>query len=89
MAHAACMIGAIITGGDIEILDFPHEHLEVPLIHLRESGGMFYRNGSRMIVRGGAWYPQAVGLEEGRGDTEVGTIGRLCSGIAKVIHIHL
>jgi len=51
------MIGAIITGGDIEILDFPHEHLEVPLIHLRESGAMFYRNGNRMIVRGGACYP--------------------------------
>ena len=28
------------------------------------------------IVRGGAWYPQVVGLEEGRGDTEVGTVGR-------------
>ena len=28
------------------------------------------------IVRGGAWYPQAVGLEEGHGDTEVGTVGR-------------
>lgn len=28
------------------------------------------------IVRGGAWYPQAVGLEEGCGDTEVGTVGR-------------
>lgn len=51
------MIGAIITDGDIEIIDFPYEHLEVPLIHLRESGGMFYRNGSRMIVCGGACYP--------------------------------
>ncbi len=28
------------------------------------------------IVRGGAWYPQAVGLEEGCGDTAVGTVGR-------------
>lgn len=28
------------------------------------------------IVRGGAWYPQAVGLDEGQGDTEMGTIGR-------------
>jgi UDP-N-acetylglucosamine 1-carboxyvinyltransferase len=51
------MIGAIITGGDLEIIDFPYEHLEVPLIHLRESGGMFYRNGNRMIVRGGRCYP--------------------------------
>ena len=51
------MIGSIITGGDIEIIDFPYEHLEVPLIHLRESGGLFYRNGDRMIVRGGKCYP--------------------------------
>ena len=28
------------------------------------------------IVRGGAWYPQAIGLEEGCGDTEVGGVGR-------------
>lgn len=28
------------------------------------------------IVRGGAWYPQAVGLEDGCGDTEVGSAGR-------------
>lgn len=28
------------------------------------------------IVRGGAWYPQAVGLEEGCGDTEAGAIAR-------------
>jgi len=28
------------------------------------------------IVRGGAWYPQAVGLEEGCGDTIVGSFGR-------------
>lgn len=51
------MIGAIITGGDIEIIDFPFQHLEIPLIHLRESGCMFYRNESRMIVRGGSCYP--------------------------------
>ncbi|HQS14024.1 hypothetical protein [Reyranella sp.] len=28
------------------------------------------------IGRGGAWYPQAIGLEEGCGDAEVGTAGR-------------
>ncbi|MCH8540761.1 MAG: UDP-N-acetylglucosamine 1-carboxyvinyltransferase [Opitutales bacterium] len=51
------MIGAVITGGDIEIIDFPYEHLEVPLIHLRESGARFYRSEDRMIVRGGECYP--------------------------------
>lgn len=28
------------------------------------------------VVRGGAWYPQVVGLEDGCGDTEAGAIGR-------------
>jgi hypothetical protein len=32
------------------------------------------------IVRGGAWYPQAVGLEPGHGDTEVGRVARFFMG---------
>ena len=28
------------------------------------------------IVKGGAWYPEVVGLEDGCGDTEAGAIGR-------------
>ena len=51
------LIGAVITGGDVEILGFPHEHLEVPLIYLRESGAQFYTCGDRLIVRGGRPYP--------------------------------
>jgi len=30
-------IGAAITGGELEIKHFPFNHLEIPLIHLRES----------------------------------------------------
>ena len=50
-------IGAVVTGGDVEILDFPFEHLEVPLVHLRESGMQFYRGQNSLIVRGGEAYP--------------------------------
>lgn len=50
-------IGAVVTQGDIEILDFPFEHLEVPLVHLRESGMQFYRGENSLIVRGGEAYP--------------------------------
>ena len=46
-------IGAVVTNGDVEILDFPFEHLEVPLVHLRESGMQFYRGENSLIVRGG------------------------------------
>ena len=51
------LIGSVITNGDVEIIDFPFDHLEVPLIHLRESGTKFYRGDNSLIVRGGHCYP--------------------------------
>lgn len=51
------LIGAAVTGGDVEIIDFPFGHLEVPLIYLRESGVRFYRLDNRLIVRGANCYP--------------------------------
>jgi UDP-N-acetylglucosamine 1-carboxyvinyltransferase len=50
-------IGAVVTGGDVEIENFPFDHLEVPLVHLRESGMKFYRGQSSLIVRGGEPFP--------------------------------
>lgn len=50
-------IGSVITNGDVEILDFPFEHLEVPLIYLRESGMKYYRSDKDLIVKGGQPYP--------------------------------
>lgn len=50
-------IGAVITNGDVEIENFPFEHLEVPLVFLRESGMKFYRGEKSLIVRGGKSYP--------------------------------
>lgn len=50
-------IGAVITKGNIEIENFPFEHLEVPLIYLRESGMKFYRGANSLIVKGGEPYP--------------------------------
>lgn len=50
-------IGSVVTNGDVEIENFPIEHLEVPLIFLRESGMQFYRGDNSMIVRGGTPYP--------------------------------
>ena len=51
------LIGAAVTKGDVEIIDFPFEHLEIPLIHLRESGVRFYRLENRLLVRGSNCYP--------------------------------
>lgn len=50
-------IASVITNGDIEIINFPFEHLEVPLVFLRESGMKFFKGDNSLIVRGGTPYP--------------------------------
>lgn len=53
-------IASVITNGDIEIINFPFEHLEVPLVFLRESGMKFFRGQNSLIVRGGTPYPVEI-----------------------------
>lgn len=53
-------IGSVITNGEVEIENFPYEHLEVPLVYLRESGMRFYRGESSLIVKGGSAYPVEI-----------------------------
>src|SRR5690554_1848721 len=50
-------IGSVITNGEVEIQNFPFDHLEVPLIYLRESGMKYYRGEDSLIVKGGTPYP--------------------------------
>ncbi len=54
------LVGAVMTGGDVEILNFPFLDLEIPLIHLRESGARFFRGENSLIVRGGTCYPLEI-----------------------------
>jgi UDP-N-acetylglucosamine 1-carboxyvinyltransferase len=54
------LIGAVMTGGDVEIRSFPFRDLEVPLIHLRESGARLFRSDDTLIVRGGHCYPVEI-----------------------------
>ena len=53
-------IGSVITNGDVEIENFPFDHLEVPLVFLRESGMKFYRGKDSLIVKGGNPYPVEI-----------------------------
>lgn len=53
-------IAAVITDGDIEIENFPFNHLEVPLVFLRESGMKYYRGENSLLVRGGIPYPVEI-----------------------------
>jgi UDP-N-acetylglucosamine 1-carboxyvinyltransferase len=54
------LIGSVMTGGDVEILDFPFDDLEVPLIFLRESGARVFRDRDVAIVRSGRPYPVEI-----------------------------
>lgn len=53
-------IGAVITNGEIEIINFPFEHLEVPIIFLKESGMKYYIGKNSLIVKGGQPYPVEI-----------------------------
>jgi UDP-N-acetylglucosamine 1-carboxyvinyltransferase len=52
-------IAAAITGGELEIHDFPFKDLEIPMIHLRESGMKYYQSNDNksLIVKRGHIYP--------------------------------
>lgn len=54
------LIGSVITGGSVEIQDFPAQDLEVPLIFLRESGAKIFREGTTAIVRSSRVYPVEI-----------------------------
>lgn len=53
-------IGSVVTNGEIEITNFPLEHLEVPLAFLKESGMHYYVGNESVIVKGGKPYPLEI-----------------------------
>ncbi len=53
-------IASVITNGDVEIINFPFEHLEVPLAFLRESGMKYFKGETSLIVKGGTPYPVEI-----------------------------
>lgn len=57
MEAVTWLVGAVMTGGDVEIAGFPYDDLEVVLAHLKAAGARLYRNDDALIVRGGICYP--------------------------------
>ncbi len=51
------LVGAVMTDGDLEIIDFPFSDLEVVLSHLKAAGARLYAHDNALIVRGGTPYP--------------------------------
>nr|WP_274521664.1 UDP-N-acetylglucosamine 1-carboxyvinyltransferase [Ectothiorhodospira variabilis] len=54
------LVGAAITGGDIEIEGFPTTDMEVVLAHLKAAGARLYHGDGSVIVRGGPCYPLEI-----------------------------
>lgn len=54
------LVGAMVTGGEVEIEGFPFEDLEVPLIFLRESGTRLFRCDRTLLVRGERCLPLEI-----------------------------
>lgn len=85
-------IGAVVTGGDVEIQNFPFEHLEVPLVFLRESGMKFYRGENSLIVRGGEAYPVEISTGPYPGINSdmqplFAVYGAMCRGESKIVDL--
>ena len=85
-------IGAVITKGEVEIENFPFEHLEVPLIYLRESGMNFYRGDSSLIVKGGEAYPIEISTGPYPGINSdmqplFAVYGAMSKGISKIVDL--
>ena len=57
MEAVTWLVGAVMTGGDVEISRFPYNDLEIVLTHLKAAGACLYRNDDALIVRGGTCYP--------------------------------
>lgn len=60
MEALSWVVGAAVTGGEIEIEDFPLRHLETPLVFLRESGVRLYVGEDSLIVRSSACRPVEI-----------------------------
>lgn len=55
-------IATAITGGEVEIHNFPLEHLEIPMIYLRESGLKYYvsEDKNSVIIKKSNIYPMEI-----------------------------
>jgi UDP-N-acetylglucosamine 1-carboxyvinyltransferase len=55
-------IATAITGGEVEIHNFPLKHLEIPMIYLRESGLKYYvsEDKNSIIVKKSNIYPMEI-----------------------------
>jgi UDP-N-acetylglucosamine 1-carboxyvinyltransferase len=86
------LVAAVMTGGEVEILDFPMADLEVALCHLRGSGAKFYSRDDAIIVKGGTCYPIEVSTGPHPGinsDVQplLAAYGLAAKGVSKIVDL--
>jgi UDP-N-acetylglucosamine 1-carboxyvinyltransferase len=85
-------IGSVITNGDVEILNFPKNHLDVPLVFLKESGMKLYEGKDSVIVKGGTPYPLEISTGPYPGINSdmqplLAVYGAMCNGVSKIVDL--
>lgn len=85
-------IGSVITNGDVEILNFPKEHLDVPMLFLKESGMKIYEGKDSIIVKGGSPYPLEISTGPYPGINSdmqplIAVYGAMSAGTSKIVDL--
>ncbi|MDN3668123.1 UDP-N-acetylglucosamine 1-carboxyvinyltransferase [Echinicola jeungdonensis] len=85
-------IGSVITDGDVEILNFPKNHLDVPMVFLKESGMKIYEGENSVIVKGGTTYPLEISTGPYPGINSdmqplLAVYGAMSSGVSKIVDL--
>jgi UDP-N-acetylglucosamine 1-carboxyvinyltransferase len=85
-------IGSVITNGDVEIFNFPKEHLDVPMIFLKESGMKIYDGRDSVIVKGGSPYPLEISTGPYPGINSdmqplIAVYGAMSQGVSKIVDL--
>lgn len=86
------VIATTITGGQLEIEDFPFDDLAVPIAFLKESGVKLYRDGDSALVAKGNVYPIEISTGPYPGINSdmqplFAVFGALSNGISKIVDL--
>lgn len=86
------LVAAAVTGGEIEIEDFPLEHLEIPMAYLKESGAKVYVGPTSLITKESTCYPLEIATGPYPGINSdmqplLAVYGAMANGMTKIVDL--
>lgn len=86
------LVAAAVTGGEIEIEDFPTEHLEIPMAFLKESGAKVYSGPTSIITKESTCYPLEIATGPYPGINSdmqplLAMYGAMANGMTKIVDL--